>query len=347
MQCTNHLKQFGLALHNYHDTYKSLPSRMWRAWDEGGSVPGNAEYVAGYSALLPYMEFAQVYEMVYPRGGARYFARQWNSQGWANGEGMKAGIPTAVCPSDGEAANKPGNVPGRRNYQFCLGDWGQGSSATVTPQSTRNAFRFNSWVGFQVITDGTSNTIALSEKLIADGSSNFRRNPIRAGDGYEVTGAFSNSAAGNPSVCSGARGTGNSYKIPYTPHTFAENANFDHNVGRNYFEAKTSGFTTIIPPNQPFCSNQTTDQNAIGDRVYIMAPTSGHTGGVNLTMFDGSVTFVSDTIGCGEQGSPVVKPAVNGGTTNGNGQGGINSSPSNYGVWGSAGTPACGETVAL
>ncbi|MCA9221080.1 MAG: DUF1559 domain-containing protein [Planctomycetales bacterium] len=43
--CTNNLKQIGLALHNYHDTYKTFPA---------GSIQSN--FVSGFASILPYIE---------------------------------------------------------------------------------------------------------------------------------------------------------------------------------------------------------------------------------------------------------------------------------------------------
>ncbi|MFG0263414.1 MAG: DUF1559 domain-containing protein [Novipirellula sp. JB048] len=55
MQCTNHLKQIGLATHNYHDTFQKLPpggrNPFWQTW---------------YSATLPYMEQQTLYELWNP-----------------------------------------------------------------------------------------------------------------------------------------------------------------------------------------------------------------------------------------------------------------------------------------
>ena len=58
LKCRNHLKQLGLAFHNYHDTVGILPSGGW-GWNWGGLVdrPQGKEQPGGWAyATLPYVE---------------------------------------------------------------------------------------------------------------------------------------------------------------------------------------------------------------------------------------------------------------------------------------------------
>jgi prepilin-type N-terminal cleavage/methylation domain-containing protein len=54
ISCTNNLKQLGLAMHNYADTYQGLP------------VEGFTQGVSIYTKLLPYIEQATLYNQIYP-----------------------------------------------------------------------------------------------------------------------------------------------------------------------------------------------------------------------------------------------------------------------------------------
>src|SRR5580693_10532041 len=54
IQCSNNLKQLGLAFQSYHDTYKMLPA-------EGQSTP-----VSFYVRLLPYIEQSSIYNNMVP-----------------------------------------------------------------------------------------------------------------------------------------------------------------------------------------------------------------------------------------------------------------------------------------
>ena len=59
MQCTNNLKQLGLALHNYHDAHRCFP------FGNGGTRPasGSPAYSA-VSLMLPFMEQAPLYHSI-------------------------------------------------------------------------------------------------------------------------------------------------------------------------------------------------------------------------------------------------------------------------------------------
>jgi len=80
MQCQNNLKQVGLALHNYHDTYKSLPmATHWRG-----------KYYSPFTAILPHLEQAPLFD--------GYDAKV-SAFDPANTGVIEQLVPTYLCPS--------------------------------------------------------------------------------------------------------------------------------------------------------------------------------------------------------------------------------------------------------
>lgn len=60
-QCTNNLKQIGLGLHNYHDTYKSFPAGAWCC---GGNNTGMNRKLPALGAILPFVEQGPLYDQI-------------------------------------------------------------------------------------------------------------------------------------------------------------------------------------------------------------------------------------------------------------------------------------------
>jgi type II secretory pathway pseudopilin PulG len=60
MQCSNNLKQLGLALHNYESAFKVLP--YGSSWPNGPSV--NWRRMSGHIAMLPYVEQGPLFEII-------------------------------------------------------------------------------------------------------------------------------------------------------------------------------------------------------------------------------------------------------------------------------------------
>jgi prepilin-type N-terminal cleavage/methylation domain-containing protein len=122
MQCGSNLKQLGLALHNYHDTYGTFPYRQGGtgqpAPGEGG--PGNGNAGGGFIVLLPFFEQGPLYDQIAADG---FGPRPWD----ANYAPWQVGISTLVCPSDQAPVTIHdawyGNHEGRTNYNFSSGDW--------------------------------------------------------------------------------------------------------------------------------------------------------------------------------------------------------------------------------
>ncbi|MDP6557308.1 MAG: DUF1559 domain-containing protein [Pirellulaceae bacterium] len=129
MECQNHMKQIGLAMHNYHDTYKTFPPAYIA--DEDGEPMRSWR-----ASILPFVEQTPLYD--------RYdFHVRWNAP--ENQFAVNTTIPTYTCPSDPAFAEAPTDT----NYVLITG------TGTIFEVGKKPTFRY--------ITDGTSNTIMAVE----------------------------------------------------------------------------------------------------------------------------------------------------------------------------------------
>src|SRR5687767_2241785 len=105
LKCQNHLKQLGLALHNYHDANGQFP------FGKGPSFTGAPVYArwSVHSQLLPYIEQNALYQSIdFTRPpetpgmeGVINFMPAWQNPGRANAAACRTLVPTFICPSDG------------------------------------------------------------------------------------------------------------------------------------------------------------------------------------------------------------------------------------------------------
>jgi prepilin-type processing-associated H-X9-DG protein len=166
--------------------------------------------------------------------------------------------------------------------------------------------------GFRLeqVSDGTSNTIALSERIRADGQRGITRTYTRAGEWFTTP----NQCFTNFNFATQQWGGGSSRIMNIAGIRWSDG-------GMGF-----TGITTSGKPNYPSCAwNDHDAQNGV------YPPTSNHSGGVNAVMGDGSVRFIRDSIDVGNQDA-------NGRLS---GVGGI----SPYGVFGAMGSRAGGEAV--
>ncbi len=292
MQCSNNLKQIGLSIHNYHDTFNAVPPLR----DKNSTIPGvkswNTQNYSWLPRILPFIEQTSLYNQV------DFSLQTWWSSANRPNPVWTIANPTVVaafrCPSEpGTGASNwtdPTGVQhngrptssswGPTNYFACVGpdsvaQWnGNGVGffdGIKTSSSSRARFR-----KFRDILDGLSNTIAVSEGII--GHPHLRVNATVSGSRYkQTTGANLNAMASNngcPQTGTPYTGTtssrGNSWLWGYTPTNF--------------------GFTTLMVPN----SNQWDCSQSSNRAMY--AARSLHTGGVQTLKGDGSVKFVTDSI---------------------------------------------------
>ena len=74
-QCTNNLKQLGIALHNYADIFKSFPpascgTQYPSGWDDASTKPGsNSGYLSGWALMLPFYEQQALHTITAPYDG--------------------------------------------------------------------------------------------------------------------------------------------------------------------------------------------------------------------------------------------------------------------------------------
>ena len=173
MQCSNNLKQLGLAMHNYHDTLKRFPPGVVRPHD----VPTAFREAWGWGTLiLPYIEQTPLYNSL---GASQAdYATRLALAGATVVPLTKTRIGSFICPSD-SGYTEPGSVHADRNYQTGVGFIASGQTGPYLPGSSNyigvsghlhNAIPNTGIVGrgtgvrMSEITDGTSNTYMIGER---------------------------------------------------------------------------------------------------------------------------------------------------------------------------------------
>ncbi|MBP87674.1 MAG: hypothetical protein CMJ64_13280 [Planctomycetaceae bacterium] len=160
MQCSNNIKQLGIALHNYHDTYKTFPPEAIWHGNVKGTTP-TAQTVRNYTWIaltLPFIEQSALHDKI---DFSQPALTQLQSITQTNGEPMLSlMLPSLQCPTDAGFARPPwgvgvtsygGNAGWDDHRRKHLDTWRAGVFSFYDPTKLRD------------IVDGTSNTISIGE----------------------------------------------------------------------------------------------------------------------------------------------------------------------------------------
>jgi len=156
--CKNNLKQFGLALHNYHDAHRTLPPGYVYKPDRSSTPPSNGAGFSWGAMVLPFLEQANVYQLF-----------DWNVPIYApvNKTARERHLPVFLCPSDPVSENgfvEVGPLPERyamASYAACFGT----PDLDENQEQRKGLFSRNSRTRFADATDGLSSTLMVGERV--------------------------------------------------------------------------------------------------------------------------------------------------------------------------------------
>jgi prepilin-type N-terminal cleavage/methylation domain-containing protein/prepilin-type processing-associated H-X9-DG protein len=278
MQCTNNLKQIGLAIHDYNTSYDTVPPV--------GSVDLNGN--SGGSGLVPQTASVHLRLTNYLEQRAVYNAYNFLIGDVLNGAAVAANttviataIPGYLCPSDANPGNTGAIVGGYSatvtcvNYAVNGGGNRQnsgGRTGGVAWWLGGNA-NYGSTVTLAAVTDGTSNTAAFGEWVKGkSGQQSPGRNLV-----YSIA-QYGNAGPQNDfNLCNAAGTPLWDFKGEYWTLQ-------DTGRGGPYYH--------VMTPNKNACATSM----AYGTVDSFIGPGSFHPGGSNQLLLDGSVRFIKDSI---------------------------------------------------
>lgn len=342
MQCSNNLKQMGLAILNYESAYSKFPVKGGGTRNFCGSCPernaANYERLSIFVPLLPFIEQTPLWNriqagnemsvgtvavMIAPGGPSGWFPKV---DGTASYYPWAQSIPGYQCPSDPPEPLAAGGH-GTNSYAVNIGDQilSVNGSQRLRGPFGGNGSGSSNFKRISAITDGTSNTMAFSER-VAHNSNNTNPSTVTSDGSQLITRyvAQQTNIQNSPSSCL-ATAIGNRY----APGLLLK-ARFS--VLWTDGQAERIAFNTVLGPNKPSCYGDT--NTAADSGTVVLTASSMHTGGVNASYCDGSVHFISDSIDTGNTSLINATAAAP-----------LPTGPSLYGAWGALGTADGGEVV--
>jgi prepilin-type N-terminal cleavage/methylation domain-containing protein/prepilin-type processing-associated H-X9-DG protein len=294
-QCVNNLKQIGLAAHNYASSNGCFPLQSIDNTGQNGNWS-----VSWTGSMLNQIENSAMYNSIN------------FSLTMTDGSNTTAGyalISTLICPSEDQSF-RPATPWAPLNYAANIGGPGSISqwSGVVVPGANpwyNNANNLGP-VGFQSVTDGTSNTAMFSEHLfgIYSAANTSAGILVTRSDPRAITAMFLVSMSltpDNPVPATGAtQAVAFAQACQNIPGSQASLGT--RNVGTAWimsmaYSLPNTAYSHVNTPNTPRCTyTGSQDPTYWCGTMCSAAPTSNHNGGVNVGMADGSVKFIKNTV---------------------------------------------------
>ncbi len=294
IQCTNNLKQFGLAIHNYIDSLQSLP------FGKGDNYMTEIPWRPGVRPLVhpqPDSRFlradaaVQSHQLQLAARNALHGLVQHGLHDGVPGpepreQRRSAGSPCRrfLCPSDPAAAGGPPGWNGGNNYFGNEGSWlcdaCQQTPSTSLPGYLPQGPLYNrSCVNLASMTDGTSQTAFFSERRRGQGTPDVKNDMYMMNNAMTIDQTWQ--------TCNKLDMT---MAMPLTNWMGATWA-----IG----DMTCTTYNHVSTPNTRTCAGMDSSMmmgGSMANMAVQLPPSSYHPGGVNLLFGDGSVRFIKDSI---------------------------------------------------
>jgi prepilin-type processing-associated H-X9-DG protein len=274
-QCTNNLKQVGIALHNYHSTLNTFPVGFLfpQPNQVAPGIPALHYRWSVLAQLTPYLEQTNVFNalnMDWPIAAGpsgAYGVGPWTFFP-ANQTIRQQLVGLFLCPSDGQ--KRPDAASGPSNYVFCSGDGSNGGDAT----GANGSFILGDAQSLAAIRDGSSGTVAASEQLLGTGSAD---QPSSTPADWRRAIARSSSS---PLTDAGCAAAGGGWRFDKGNGWW--DGDYRSTLYNHYLTPNSKAFDCLGPfvPHNPAWK----------------AARSLHPGGVNALYCDGHVQFTKDSV---------------------------------------------------
>ncbi|MHC2068708.1 DUF1559 family PulG-like putative transporter [Bremerella sp. T1] len=263
MQCTNNLKQLGLAMHNYHDTYGAFPAISYDHEVNGGNESSHSSWSWG-TLILPQIEQTAAYDTLAPSSPDRLHTAVANA---TKLNVLKNPINGFRCPSDsGPDLNShylinqgsPDHELATANYigvnsagDIARSDGIPGGPSGIFVAGTDVNSNRTTRVGMRDLTDGSSNTAMIGERA------------------WMLYGVELGAAV-----------------------VYGHNGNSDVEFNGDY----DNGFITVVGGGKPHINETATCGHGCNDKDGRQGFSSNHPGGAQFVFADGSVHFLTEHI---------------------------------------------------